>query len=1085
MYFKNLELVGFKSFAEKTVLKFEPGITAVVGPNGCGKSNIFDSIRWALGEQSIKSLRGSKMEDVIFNGTEKIPALGFAEVSLTLSNEAHILPIDYEEVTITRRLYRSGESEYLLNNNPVRLKDINDLLMGTGIGAESYSLVEQGKIDLVLSSRPEDRRLVFDEATGVSKYKAKKKEAIRRLEDTENNLLRVNDIILEVKRQISSIERQASKARRYKEVFEQLKALEIKVSQEETHNLKLKWQESLDAESSLKDKINKLTLSLEDLTKKISLHQDEIENLNQEVINLNNDLINSKNSIETKGQYIKINEERIIELNKRTQVIENQKNNLLSRIEHAKNNLSRINSELGKIKEESQSKAKILEEKEFKFKEIEGAIKKAQEELKEANSKIFEIVAAKTKSNNELIDINNSLSSLNARKLRLETEIVKTKNESDSEQKELAEIKEQVEKIRAAFQNTKDKVLSLQNNLSLKNDEIQKITASINKLNETRISLESQKEFLENLKLKYENMPSAKDAELTINNMEKINQDEISGIIAKAKSVSFDPSTKTYRIRCEVKLFSLDIKFIDEKINQTILQIQKETNIINSKNTEADNLRQEIKTLEIQMQQEQIELTDKEAALKNRQSTFDKISDELSLLEFEQKDVGDNIKKLNEKKTVIQTEIERLGRENTKQDNIIISSQSQIAENGKLRESILLEITQFKTELGSVQAKENDISNTVAMLERSLAAEEEAFTEQENEKTSCIEKIEDLEKESANLKIEIEDLKRKTTHIQDGLVVKNDTLVEKEKVLKQLEEEEYKQNSEITEDKENLHKSQLGLQENKFKIDQIKERMLQLYQYNIEGEQYQPSEFNKESTIQEIEALRKKIDSFGTVNLVAIEELEELKTRYEFLEQQQKDLNTAKDSLNEAIRKINQTTRKMFLDTFHTVAKEFKNYFKLLFGGGDAELFLIDEENVLESGIEIVCRPPGKKLQNILLLSGGEKSLAAIALIFAIFKTKPAPFCVLDEIDAALDELNVDRYSRMLKEFASISQFIVITHNKKTIAHANVMYGITMEESGISKIVSVKLSENNNKSSDKANKHRKEGKSALSSAETN
>ncbi|MDD5292114.1 MAG: hypothetical protein PHY46_02890, partial [Candidatus Omnitrophica bacterium] len=261
-------------------------------------------------------------------------------------------------------------------------------------------------------------------------------------------------------------------------------------------------------------------------------------------------------------------------------------------------------------------------------------------------------------------------------------------------------------------------------------------------------------------------------------------------------------------------------------------------------------------------------------------------------------------------------------------DNIIASSQLQITESGKLRESVLLEITQFKTELNSVQAKENDIANTVAMLEKSLAAEEEALAGQENEKTVCIEKIEDLEKESANLKIEIEDLKNELSRLQEQLTTKNETLAEKEKILKQLEEEEYRQNSEITEDKENLHKSQLGLQEDKFKIDQIKERMLQLYQYNIEEEQYQPSEFDKEGARQEIDVLRKKVENFGTVNLVAIEELEELKKRYEFLEQQQKDLSSAKESLNEAIRKINQTTRKMFLDTFHTVAKEFKNYFQ-------------------------------------------------------------------------------------------------------------------------------------------------------------
>jgi chromosome segregation protein len=289
--------------------------------------------------------------------------------------------------------------------------------------------------------------------------------------------------------------------------------------------------------------------------------------------------------------------------------------------------------------------------------------------------------------------------------------------------------------------------------------------------------------------------------------------------------------------------------------------------------------------------------------------------------------------------------------------------------------------------------------------------------------------------------------------------------------LTELRKEENNKNYELDENKENLHKQHLLVQENGFKLNQIKERMLQVYQCNIDQESQNVDlpDLDITHSKEEIDALRKKVDGFGTVNLVAIEELDELKERHDFLEHQQNDLNTAKESLTEAIQKINRTTRKMFLDTFQIVAREFKNYFRLLFGGGDAELFLLDEENVLESGIEIICRPPGKKLQNILLLSGGEKSLSAIALIFAIFKTKPAPFCVLDEIDAALDESNVDRFSRMLKDFSDLSQFIVITHNKKTIVHANVMYGITMEQSGISKIVSVKLMENNNKETKKEN----------------
>lgn len=1081
MYFKKLELIGFKSFAEKTLLRFEPGITAVVGPNGCGKSNVFDSIRWALGEQSIKSLRGSKMEDVIFNGTEKIPALGFAEVSLTLSNEARILPIDYEEVTITRRLYRSGESEYLLNNNPVRLKDINELLMGSGIGAESYSLVEQGKIDQVLSSKPEDRRMVFDEATGVSKYKAKKKEALRKLEETDNNLLRVNDIILEVKRQISSIERQASKARRYKEFFEKLKDLEIKLALNEINQLTTKHKDLESIKSDLEQKVVQLTSNLNDLSKKKTIHQEEIESLNHEIINLNNELINNQNSIERGTQHIKLNEDRVVELKNRLQVIETQKNNLITRIKHSQENLTKINLNLSKINEESQEKEMLLEDKELKFKEIEKLMHRAQERIKQANGKTFEIVSLKTKFNNELIDISSSLNSLNARKRRLETELIKTKQEKVSVQNELEALKSQLDELRINYQNIKIEVDSAKESLNKVNIEINNIDEQIKKLNETKIRLESQKEFLQELKLQYEDMPSAKDAELIIKNFDNIDKEEISGIIAKAKSVSFDDVNKVCRIVCEVKLFSLDIKNIDKKIEQIDLQIQDKDKILNLKKEQAKKQNEEIEILESNIQKEQISLADKEAVLKNFQANFDKISEELSLLEFEQKDVEENINKLTERGVESKKELEKLNQEGENQENIINGSQSEISTNSKIRESLLLEITKIRTELNSIKTKENDLSMTSAMLERSLSAENDAFKAQEIEKVDCKTKITELEQESSRLKIEIENLKNKTVQIQSNLKIKNEALSQKENILAELKNEENNQNYEIDENRESLHKQQLNIQENTFKLNQIKERMLQVYQYNIDQEN-QASELIDIDTLtakQEIDSLRKKVDSFGTVNLVAIEELEELKERYNFLEQQQKDLITAKESLSEAIRKINRITKKIFLDTFQIVAKEFKNYFRLLYGGGDAELFLLDEENVLESGIEIICRPPGKKLQNILLLSGGEKSLAAIALIFAIFKTKPAPFCVLDEIDAALDESNVDRFSRMLKDFAKISQFIVITHNKKTIVHADVMYGITMEQSGISKIVSVKLGEN------KKGSPEKENKAAISAAETN
>lgn len=424
MYFRKLELLGFKSFAEKTVLHFEPGITAVVGPNGCGKSNIFDSIRWVLGEQSVKSLRGSKMEDVIFNGTENIPALGYAEVSLTFSNEAKILPIDYSEVTITRRIFRSGESEYLLNKTQVRLKDILELLMGTGIGAESYSLIEQGKIDLILSSRPEDRRLVFDEAAGISKYKSQKKETIRKLEETEANLLRVNDIISEVKRQINSLERQAAKARRYKEVFDKLKKLEMEFSAFQIHQYQ--------------DKINNLNIRLEELVNQELGQTDLGSQLNKEFVQLQEELLkyesksssllSQANSLENiilrNSQQLSFNHERASELRQKCKVLEVKKTELQLKLSEDQAKMDSLKVNIGNIESEIKEKSSLELKFAYNLEELAKTIDSTQRNIKEAKAKILEFASFEAALNNQVRSLTGELSQVLVRKKRLDLSLI-------------------------------------------------------------------------------------------------------------------------------------------------------------------------------------------------------------------------------------------------------------------------------------------------------------------------------------------------------------------------------------------------------------------------------------------------------------------------------------------------------------------------------------------------------------------------------------------------------------------------------------------------------------------------------------
>lgn len=1065
MYFKKLELFGFKSFAEKTTLHFEPGITAVVGPNGCGKSNIADSIRWVLGEQSVKSLRGSKMEDVIFNGTESIPALGYAEASLTFSNETKALAIDYDEVTVTRRLFRSGESEYLLNKTQVRLKDILELFMGTGIGAESYSLIEQGKIDLILSSRPEDRRLVFDEAAGISKYKSHKRETIRKLEDTEANLLRINDIIAEVRRQINSLERQAAKARRYKEVFEHLKELETAVSSIQLKQNQEQLAKLTQELGQLESQQDSDRQEIEALNNALSSRQQELTLCEENLNNLRSQLRNLENTVSHNDQQRGFNQERIGELKLRLQALAKQKEELSVKISRDEAKLNTFRAEFALLAQELEQKKSLSAKAQSKLEEISNTIAHRQIYIAEAKKKVMEFAAEEAKMNNRMRELASSLNQALARKKRLDMEKAKTGEEltviqanlssaacqQDEAYQKLLAYKKEYEALKALYQE------SVQ--------EKDALVSRINSLENEESALSSQKEFLCNLKLRYENINESSNAYILLDSLAL---EKISGMIIKVTDIQNVVESDTaifnsarFKVKGTAKPISLDPQEITDKIEKLEQEIMRVKNALSHKVELTLELSAKLSATEEALRKVELEYNSSCNQKDNIRKQYDRLREELELVGLESKETADELNQLNVDERQLNEQLNELKAGVCANQEAIDTGLEEITAQNNLKEETLLVITQVKAEIRGGEEKTLGSLGTYKVLEEVCRKDKSSLSSLEQEETSCAGRIYELGGSLKALAAEIDN-----AHLQKGRLEKEaDTisggLAQIKNNLKDLQDALSGRKERIDSAKNKIHELQMQQQELTFQQNGIYERMQQIYKVDADTLRNSPdgADCPVEEAACEIELLKQKLESYGQVNLVAIEEFEELKQRFDFLSGQQADLLRAKESLHEAILKINRTTKKMFLETFEKLAVEFKNYFRLLFGGGDGQLFLIDEQDVLESGIEIVCRPPGKKLQNVLLLSGGEKSMAAIALLFAIFKVKPSPFCLLDEIDAALDESNVDRFSRMLADFTSQSQFIVITHNKKTIANANIMYGITMEKAGISKIVSVKLAE--------------------------
>ena len=1053
MYLKELEIFGFKSFPEKTSLKFESGITAVVGPNGCGKSNVFDAIKWALGEQSPKSLRGAKMEDVIFNGTERHDPLNYAEVGLTFCNEDKYLPIDYKEVLVARRLYRSGESQYFINKNIVRLKDVQELFMGTGIGEATYSFVEQGKIEIFLSYKPEDKRLIFDEASGIVKYKERKRETLRRLDEAEENLLRLDDILFEVRRQIRYLDRQVAKAKRYRQVQESLVEIEKKIAAVQFSELeekisKLNQELSLfeEKEKGKEGQLQEVSNRWEELNHQLRLLRGKLEEAAT-------DIVSSNARIESSTSHINIDHQRIKELEQRSANLQMTRTNLNQRLKLQENRsqeeavrMETIKTNLGEVEKEVERM--VLEKESSK-----GEVETAKREVNQEKTRVLDLESKRVQFQNTLIEIQTKLASLVNRKKRLLLDRAKLDTLLIENRDNLGLVSEESRKVEGDLKGLQE----ARSGLAQKEKElatlVEELRSKLVDKEKELIELRASYDFLKDLKIKYETFSVRKKITVIFDEEPR----DINKLVASLQDVEFKKDGRGYTAEIEAKVVSFKEKQLEDKIALTESQIEdikqeqekiSQQKVELSKDLVGENT--QIEEVRIRLQQSvqekdslsrEVERLEEESELliQEEKSTFEDIED----CQRRQKEIGDEL-------TVYQGELDKANESLAGTNEIIANGLEKIKNIDLESTRNLAQKESLHRESEALESKVTLFQDEINNIKRNLEEVEKEEEEGKLRASSFNDQIESLKTKIEEDKLKIEEWIKGKQGLEEEEVSLNKDIDKVKEDIQDLEKEAQAL-------RDSAYNKKLEIQSLEYEKEKVKDYLRQVYQVEFDAQVQGEVAENIDVLSVEKEKLQKKVKSLGEVNLVAIEEFEELKKREEFLDSQKQDLVISKDSLKKAISKINRTSRELFLDTFGKIEQEFKKNFKFLFNGGRANLILIDRDNILESGVEIEVQPPGKKLQIVSLLSGGEKALTAIALIFAIFTVRPSPLCVLDEIDAPLDEANVDRFNHLLKEFASHSQFILITHNKKTMSTADVLYGVTMQERGISKLVSVKF----------------------------
>ncbi len=1160
MQVEKIELLGFKSFAEKTSFHLHPGITCIVGPNGAGKSNIVDSFRWVLGEQSAKSLRGNKMEEVIFSGSATKKPKGMAEVNLHVSfDTSDSNNGEGKNITVvTRRLYRSGESEYLVNKRPCRLKDIRDLFLDSGLEVMSYSILEQGRIGDILNSKPQDRRFLIEEVAGVMKYKVRKAEAISKLELSKQNLQRINDIISEVKRQINSLDRQVKRAERFKRLSSEIREIELKIARRDYTNLKdnllntlAKLNELKEEETILRSELNRLENDIEkkriglvDKEKHLNGVVAELARIEREMAGIEREIAVSKTEINGLEEYLKRLSLQEIEVNSRLSESEKK----FQELDHIEEELT---SEIEVLRES-------MRERSDSIRDIEVAISDKEEEIEDKRKEIFRIAEEISHKRNDLArtitikdNLEKRLASISKEKedtlerLRsLEEKIKETGDLLSLREGELLELKKKKELIALAINEDSLRIEELRDDIARLREELASSLSRLESLKEImheEVSIDSIEAHLpvistiadiidveESFERAIENVLSEKIKTLIVGSTDDILKaladlggvkrvffiamdlpelevlpfPENDAIIGRAGDfvrvqngredflhplkrllhnvfiIKDIESIKTLIGRGSFVFVTLEgivvepTGAISAGEGKGILRRKREIREIEGR---INGLKKEIQEHEKEFNQIELDLNTRKMELKKIDSLIVETEKEISLLRLTVTTQEEEKERINRKKSHLLTEIEEVKKE-------IISHKDNIS----LRENELSVLNKAREE---AERELSEMQDDISRIKKDFEQERMVITDLRLSLNSCKEKLDAVKRERESLKVNVDELHSK----KDGFKNERDVVSAKIKEynLKIGEREEtlksmaikadsmkldiYEQREEINRESEeiagleqrvrsirlkiegmlsSINESDILATELRLRLENIENSIMTHYGVDISTVESGPVEEGDEERLKD---LKVKIHELGPVNLGTLEEYEELKNRYSFLVQQQEDLNKSIAELEEAITRINSITRKKLIEAFEQLNLKFSEVFLELFGSGKAGLVLTDENNILESGIDIIVQPPGKKVQNINLLSGGEKALTALAILFAGFLIKPSPICILDEVDAALDDSNIERFSKMLKRLSSQIQFIVVTHNRVTMEAGDYIYGITMEEPGVSKVISMQL----------------------------